>query len=47
MSVRNETMRIAGENVDNNRFIEVFNPYTEELMGTVPKATVGNIKVAF
>jgi len=47
MSVRNETMRIAGENVDNNRFIEVFNPYTEELVGTVPKATVENIKVAF
>ena len=47
MSVRNEAMRIAGEKVGNERLLEVFNPYTNELVGTVPRATVENIKVAF
>ena len=47
MTVRNETMRIAGEKVGNERLLEVFNPYTNELVGTVPRATVENIKVAF
>src|SRR5262245_45440431 len=45
--VRHEPMRIGGERVDNPRRIEVFNPYTEELVGTVPKATVEDIRRAF
>jgi phosphonoacetaldehyde dehydrogenase len=45
--IRHETMRIAGERVDNPRRIEVFNPYTEEVIGTVPKATVEDVRRAF
>jgi putative phosphonoacetaldehyde dehydrogenase len=40
-------MHIAGERVDNPRRIEVFNPYTEEVIGTVPKATVEDVRRAF
>lgn len=46
-AVRHEPMRIAGEHVDNSRRIEVTNPYTNELVGTVPKATVADIRHAF
>ena len=42
--VRHEPMRIAGERVDNPRRIEVLNPYTEEVIGTVPKATVEDVR---
>jgi putative phosphonoacetaldehyde dehydrogenase len=45
--IRHESMRIAGERVDNPRRIEVFNPYTEEVIGTVPKATVEDVRRAF
>ena len=45
--VRHEPMRIAGERVDNPRRIEVINPYTEEVIGTVPKATVEDVRRAF
>jgi aldehyde dehydrogenase (NAD+) len=37
--LRREAMRIGGESVHRDRVIEVFNPYTEQLIGTVPKAT--------
>ena len=47
MTIRNETLRIGGEAVDNPRRIEVFNPYNNELVGTVPKATVADIEQAF
>ena len=40
-------MRIAGERVGGNRTIEVRNPYTGILVGTVPKATVPDIERAF
>ncbi len=46
-AIRHETMRIAGERVDNPRRIEVYNPYTEEVVGTVPKATVEDLRRAF
>ena len=46
-SIRHEAMRIAGERVDNPRRIEVLNPYTEEVIGTVPKATVEDLRRAF
>ena len=46
-SVRRERMRIAGEPVDNARRIEVINPYTGEPVGSVPKATVEDVRRAF
>ncbi|HXV26345.1 MAG TPA: phosphonoacetaldehyde dehydrogenase [Alphaproteobacteria bacterium] len=45
--IRHEAMRIAGERVDNIRRIEVLNPYTEEVIGSVPKATVEDVRRAF
>jgi putative phosphonoacetaldehyde dehydrogenase len=45
--IRREAMRIAGERVHRERVIEVFNPFTEKLIGTVPKATVEDVKRAF
>ena len=45
--VRREAMRIAGERVARERVIEVRNPYTGGLVGTVPKATVDDIRRAF
>jgi phosphonoacetaldehyde dehydrogenase len=45
--IRHETMRIAGERADNPRRIEILNPYTEEVIGTVPKATVEDVRRAF
>lgn len=44
--LRREAMRIAGERVQRDRVIEVFNPYTEKLIGTVPKATVEDVRRA-
>ncbi len=40
-------MRIAGEPVGGERTIEVRNPYSGALVGTVPKATVDDIRRAF
>ncbi len=45
--VRHEGMRIGGEKVVRNRVIEVFNPFTEQVIATVPKATLDDIKRAF
>src|SRR3546814_11296156 len=45
--IRNETMRIAGESVDAGARLEVMNPYTNEVIGTVPKGTVDQIRCAF
>jgi putative phosphonoacetaldehyde dehydrogenase len=42
-----EGMRIAGAHVSNPRVIEVLNPYTGELVGTVPKGTVEDLRHAF
>ncbi|MEO8921415.1 MAG: aldehyde dehydrogenase family protein, partial [Caldimonas sp.] len=42
-----EAMRIGGERVHRDRVIEVFNPYTEKLIGTVPKATLEDVRRAF
>jgi len=42
-----EAMRIGGEKVTRARVIEVFNPYTEALVGTVPRADVDDIRRAF
>jgi aldehyde dehydrogenase (NAD+) len=42
-----ETMRIAGERVRADRTLDVRNPYTGELAGTVPRAGVDDIRRAF
>jgi aldehyde dehydrogenase (NAD+) len=45
--LRREAMRIGGESVHRDRVIEVCNPYTEQLIGTVPKATLEDVRRAF
>ncbi|HZV93887.1 MAG TPA: phosphonoacetaldehyde dehydrogenase [Caldimonas sp.] len=45
--LRREAMRIGGESVHRDRVIEVFNPYTEQLIGSVPKATLDDVRHAF
>ncbi len=45
--VLREKMRIAGVKVGHDRVIEVHNPYTGALVGTVPKAGVDDIQHAF
>ncbi|NRF69047.1 phosphonoacetaldehyde dehydrogenase [Aquincola sp. S2] len=51
MSPRHEALRIAGEKIGADRApdrcIEVRNPYTRELVGTVPKATLEEVRQAF
>jgi aldehyde dehydrogenase (NAD+) len=46
-AVLRETMRIAGERVGAPRTIDVRNPYTGALVGTVPKASADDIRRAF
>jgi phosphonoacetaldehyde dehydrogenase len=41
-----ESLRIAGEKVSRDRFIEVRHPYSGALVGTVPKATADDVKRA-
>src|SRR5579863_47712 len=41
-----ESLRIAGDKVSRDRVIEVRHPYSGELVGTVPKATVADVKRA-
>jgi aldehyde dehydrogenase (NAD+) len=45
--VLHEKMRIGGDLVGRDRVIEVRNPYTGAIVGTVPKATVEDIRHAF
>ncbi|MFL9902507.1 phosphonoacetaldehyde dehydrogenase [Paraburkholderia fungorum] len=45
--VRHEALRIGGEQIRRAEIIEVFNPYTNELVGTVPKATLADVRRAF
>ncbi|MFZ9468382.1 MAG: phosphonoacetaldehyde dehydrogenase [Limnohabitans sp.] len=42
-------MRLAGQKVGagRDRCIEVFNPYSEELLGTIPKATLEEVRRAY
>ena len=46
-----DSMRLAGRKVGaergGERVIEVFNPYTEQLIGTVPKATLEEVRDTF
>ena len=44
---RREAMRIAGEPVHAERVIEVRYPWTGEVVATVPRATVDDVRRAF
>lgn len=44
---RAEALRIGGEKVVRERVIDVFNPFTNELVGTVPKATQDDVRRAY
>ncbi len=41
-----ESLRIAGKKVSRDRIIEVRHPYSAELVGTVPKAALDDVKLA-
>src|SRR5690349_2193340 len=45
--IRNEKMRVAGNFGANDRSFEVHNPYTNQVVGTCPKASVDDIRQAF
>ncbi len=45
--VLHESMRIAGEKVDVSDSIDVFNPYTNEVVGTVPRGGAHHARGAF
>ena len=45
--LRREAMRIGGQSVHTDRTIDVFNPYTGQLIGTVPKASLDDVRRAF
>jgi len=49
MTIRHEKMRINGKKVDGEtgEVVEVFNPYTNEVIGTVPRASRAQVKEAF
>lgn len=45
--IRHEAMRIGGERVTHKNVIEVRYPFTGEVVGTVPKGTVADVRRAF
>jgi putative phosphonoacetaldehyde dehydrogenase len=47
MDFREEALRIGSERVRRDRVIEVLNPYTGACVGTVPKATLEDVRRAF
>jgi putative phosphonoacetaldehyde dehydrogenase len=47
MIYRNECLRIGGERIARDRTIEVQNPYNAVCIGTVPKATLEDVRHAF
>jgi len=44
--IRREALRIAGERVERPRTIAIHNPFTGAVVGTVPKATVDDVRRA-
>jgi len=46
MNFRKEGLRIGGESIARERVIEIVNPYTGDCIGTVPKATVEDVRRA-
>ncbi len=49
MTIKHEKMRIAGDLIDGDtgKTVEVFNPYSNELVGTVPRASRAQVASAF
>jgi aldehyde dehydrogenase (NAD+) len=47
MNFRQECMRIGGELVARERVIEILNPYTGACIGSVPRASVDDVRRAF
>lgn len=47
MNFRQETLRIGGERIERPRVIEIQNPFTNDCVGTVPKASVDDVRRAF
>jgi putative phosphonoacetaldehyde dehydrogenase len=45
--MRNELLRIAGEKVAGDGHIDVHNPFSGEVVGTVPKATLQQVRETF
>lgn len=46
-AIRHEAMRIAGTRVDTEERIDVYNPYTNKLVGTVSTARPEHVRAAF
>ncbi len=46
-TVRHEQMRIAGQRIDTDERVEVLNPYTSKVIGTVPAARPEHVRHAF
>src|SRR5437879_13475772 len=46
-TIRHEAMRIAGKRVETDSQIEVLNPYTGTVVGTVPAARPEHVREAF
>lgn len=46
-AIRREQMRIAGSLVDTDERVEVLNPYTNKVIGTVPAARPEHVRKAF
>ena len=46
-AIRHESMRIAGRHASTDDLIEVFNPYTNEVVGTVPAGRPEHVQEAF
>jgi putative phosphonoacetaldehyde dehydrogenase len=44
---REEALRIDGNKLTRDRVIEVTNPYTGDVVGTVPKASVDDVRLAY
>ena len=45
--VRHEAMRIAGERVNTTDTIDVVSPFSNEVVGTVPKGQLQHVQAAF
>jgi len=46
-NIRHDSMRIGGEKVSTEDRIDVFNPYTSALIGTIPRGTTAHVNQAF
>ena len=47
MNFHSEALRIGGQKISKDRVIQVMNPFTDEVVGTVPKADVSDVRHAF